>query len=184
MSRTAIIGRGRLGTALAAALRAAGRPVEGPLGRGERPSPDAEAVLLCVPDAQIAAVAAQVPAGPLVGHCSGATPVAPHCDFGLHPLMAVTEEGARFEGAGGAIGGTTPAALEFARRLAGDLGMAAVEIADEDRAAYHAAASVASTSWSRSRPRPSGCSATTATCSSRSCARPSRTGRRSAPSAP
>src|SRR5687767_9965681 len=78
MSRIAIIGRGRLGTALSAALRAAGRPVEGPLGRGELPSADAAAVLLCVPDAEIAAVAATIPAGPLVGHCSGATPVAPH----------------------------------------------------------------------------------------------------------
>jgi predicted short-subunit dehydrogenase-like oxidoreductase (DUF2520 family) len=144
MSRTAIIGRGRVGTALSAALRAAGRPVEGPLGRGETPSPDIAGVLLCVPDAQIAAVAATIPPGPLVGHCSGATPVAPHCDFGLHPLMTVTAEGASFEGCGGAIGATTPEALAFARGLAEDLGMNVVEIADADRAAYHAAASIAS----------------------------------------
>ena len=144
MSRIAIIGRGRLGTALSAALRAAGRPVEGPLGRGETPSPGVEAVLLCVPDAEIAAVAATIPPGPLVGHCSGATPVAPHCHFGLHPLMTVTDEGARFEGAGGAIGGTTAEAIELARGLARDLGLNVVEIDDEDRAAYHAAASIAS----------------------------------------
>src|SRR5918997_2087646 len=72
MSRIAIIGRGRLGTALSAALRAAGRPVQGPLGRGETPSADAAAVLLCVPDAEIAGVAATIAPGPLVGHCSGA----------------------------------------------------------------------------------------------------------------
>jgi predicted short-subunit dehydrogenase-like oxidoreductase (DUF2520 family) len=144
MSRIAIIGRGRLGTALSAALRAAGRSVEGPLGRGEPPSAGVAAVLLCVPDAEIARVAAALPPGPLAGHCSGATPVHPHCDFGLHPLMTVTGEQAAFAGAGGAIGGTTPEALAFARGLAEDLGLNVVEIDDEDRAAYHAAASIAS----------------------------------------
>jgi predicted short-subunit dehydrogenase-like oxidoreductase (DUF2520 family) len=144
MSRIAIIGRGRLGTALTPALTAAGRSVEGPLGRGERPSADVEAVLLCVPDGQIARVAAEIPRGPLLGHCSGATPVAPHCDFGLHPLMTVTEEGAEFRGAGGAIGATSEPALAFARGLADDLGLNVVEIEDSERAAYHAAASIAS----------------------------------------
>ena len=144
MSRIAIIGRGRLGTALSAALRAAGRPVEGPLGRGEPVPAGVAAVLLCVPDGEIAGVAATVPPGPLVGHCSGATPVAPHCDFGLHPLMTVTEHGASFAGAGGAIGGTTEEARAFARGLAADLGLNVVEIEDGERAAYHAAASIAS----------------------------------------
>ncbi|HEX8119860.1 MAG TPA: Rossmann-like and DUF2520 domain-containing protein [Solirubrobacteraceae bacterium] len=147
MSRIAIIGRGRLGTALSAALRAAGRPVAGPLGRGAPPPPSAEAVLLCVPDAEIASVAATIPDGPLLGHCSGATPLSVLGDrerFGLHPLMTVTEEGARFDGAGGAIGGSTPDALAFARALADDLGMNVIELDDEDRAAYHAAASIAS----------------------------------------
>jgi predicted short-subunit dehydrogenase-like oxidoreductase (DUF2520 family) len=144
MSRIAIIGRGRLGTALSAALRAAGRPVDGPLGRGELPSAGAAAVLLCVPDGEIAGVAAMIPSGPLVGHCSGATPLAPHCDFSLHPLMTVTDEGARFEGAGGAVAGTTPEALAFAHGLADDLGMNVIEVDDDERAAYHAAASIAS----------------------------------------
>jgi predicted short-subunit dehydrogenase-like oxidoreductase (DUF2520 family) len=144
MSRIAIIGRGRLGTALSAALRAAGRPVEGPLGRGDLPAPGAAAVLLCVPDGEIASVAATIPPGPLLGHCSGATPVAPHCHFGLHPLMTVTEEGADFAGAGGAIGATSDHALAFARELADDLGLNVVEIDDDERAAYHAAASIAS----------------------------------------
>jgi predicted short-subunit dehydrogenase-like oxidoreductase (DUF2520 family) len=147
MSRIAIIGRGRLGTALSAALRAAGRPVDGPLGRGEPPPATVEAVLLCVPDAEIASVAAGLPDGPLVGHCSGATPLTVLGErerFGLHPLMTVTEEGAVFAGAGGAVGGSTPRALAFARALADDLGMNVVELDDEDRAAYHAAASIAS----------------------------------------
>jgi 3-hydroxyisobutyrate dehydrogenase-like beta-hydroxyacid dehydrogenase len=34
----AVVGRGRLGTALAAALRAGGVAVEGPLGRDEAPA--------------------------------------------------------------------------------------------------------------------------------------------------
>ena len=49
--RLTIVGRGRVGTALARALTAAGLEVEGPLGRGDTPS--ADVVLLCVPDAEI-----------------------------------------------------------------------------------------------------------------------------------
>jgi predicted short-subunit dehydrogenase-like oxidoreductase (DUF2520 family) len=49
-----------------------------------------------------------------------------------------------FAGAGCAIAGSTRAALEFAERLAGGLGMTAFEIDDSGRAAYHAAASMAS----------------------------------------
>ena len=71
-SRIGIVGRGRLGTALASALRAAGYRVEGPAGRDEVPS--GEAILLCVPDAEIPAAAATVAgAAALVGHTSGAT---------------------------------------------------------------------------------------------------------------
>ena len=147
-STIAIVGRGRLGPALAGALRAAGHPVLGPLGRGADGA-GADAVLLCVPDAEIAAAAAAVPvrAGVLVGHCSGATglaPLAPHEAFGLHPLMTVTRDGAAFAGAGCAVAGTTERALRHARALAAALGMRPVEIADEDRAAYHGAASIAS----------------------------------------
>jgi predicted short-subunit dehydrogenase-like oxidoreductase (DUF2520 family) len=147
-STIAIVGRGRLGPALAGALRAAGHPVLGPLGRGADGA-GADAVVLCVPDAEIAAAAAAVPVqtGVLVGHCSGATglaPLAPHEAFGLHPLMTVTHTGAAFAGAGCAVAGTTERALGQARALAGALGMRPVEIADEDRAAYHAAASIAS----------------------------------------
>ena len=162
----AIIGQGRVGTALAAALGAdppgGGRndaPVSdsaaggrrtyailGPLGRGADGA-GADAVVLCVPDEEIAAAAAVVAPGPLVGHCSGATPLAvlePHEAFSLHPLMTVTGAGTTFDGAGAAIAGTTPRALGFAQALADALGMKAVEVEDRDRAAYHAAASIAS----------------------------------------
>ena len=142
----AIVGAGRLGTALAAALRATGLEIDGPLGRGASPA-SAGAVLLCVPDAEIAAAAAAVPPGVPVGHCSGATgldALAGHEAFGLHPLMTVPATGAPvFAGAGAAIAGSTPRALAIARELAERLGLRATTVADEDRAAYHAAASIA-----------------------------------------
>jgi predicted short-subunit dehydrogenase-like oxidoreductase (DUF2520 family) len=144
--RCAVVGAGRLGTALAAALRTSGVAVDGPLGRGAR-CEGADAVLLCVPDAQIAAAAALVAAGPVVGHCSGATGLQVLGDrqaFSLHPLMSVTPQGAQFAGAGCAVAGTTAHALAVAFSLAGALGMTPVEIGDDDRAAYHAAASIAS----------------------------------------
>jgi predicted short-subunit dehydrogenase-like oxidoreductase (DUF2520 family) len=132
---------------LAAALSAAGVHVEGPLGRGADGS-GAAAVLLCVPDAQIAAAAAAIAPGPLVGHCSGATtlaPLMPHEAFSLHPLMTVPRDASPevFAGAGAAIAGSTPRALDFAAALAGRLGLRATEVADEDRVAYHAAAAIA-----------------------------------------
>ena len=153
----AIVGDGRMGRALAAALRASGRPVIGPLGR----SPDVGSahVLLCVPDGEIAAAAAAIPHldGRLVGHVSGATtlaPLAPHEAFSLHPLMTVAHservipdmqgQAAPFAGAGAAVAGSTDAACAFAEQLAADLQMTTIEVPDEDRAAYHAAASIAS----------------------------------------
>lgn len=145
-TRLAIVGRGRVGTALAAALRRAGYEVSGPLGRGADGA-GADAVLLCVPDGEIASAAALIARGPLVGHCSGATglnELTPHEAFSLHPLMTVTEDGADFAGAGAAIAGTTPRALALAGEIAQTLGMRAVEIAETDRPAYHAAASIAS----------------------------------------
>jgi predicted short-subunit dehydrogenase-like oxidoreductase (DUF2520 family) len=139
----AIVGAGRLGTAIAAALRAAGVEVEGPLRRGEQPGPDAAVVLLCVPDGAIDEVAASVAPGPLVGHCSGAStlePLGSHVGFSLHPLMTIPVGGAPdFGGVACAVAGH-PVAAELARRL----GMRPITVADEDRAAYHAAASIAS----------------------------------------
>lgn len=142
----AIVGQGRLGYALAGALRDRGMTVSGPLGR-HADGAGAEVVLLCVPDIEIAAAAAAVAPGPLVGHCSGATGLEvlqPHEGFSLHPLMTITADGGGFAGAGAAIAGTTPHALQFAASLAAVLEMRSVEVAPEDRPLYHAAASVAS----------------------------------------
>ena len=86
-----------------------------------------------------------------VGHVSGATPLtaldATGAEgFGLHPLQTFTGgEGLdAFDAVGCAVAGTTPEALAIARGLAERLGMTPIEISDAERAAYHAAASVAS----------------------------------------
>ena len=146
----AVVGAGRLGTALVAALRAAGLSVSGPLGRSADVS-GATLVLLCVPDGEIAAAAAAVGGrdGLLVGHCSGATtlePLAGHEALGLHPLMTVPAGSPAevFRGASAAVDGSTPRALAAAEELARRLGMRPMRVAPEDRAAYHAAASIAS----------------------------------------
>jgi predicted short-subunit dehydrogenase-like oxidoreductase (DUF2520 family) len=133
---------------LARGMRAAGLEVIGPLGRGAAPT-GVDAVLLCVPDSQIASAACLVPVGPLVGHCSGATALdvlEPHEAFSLHPLMTVTASDgpSRLRGAGAAIAGSTARALTAAEGLALALGLRPVQIAESDRPAYHAAASIAS----------------------------------------
>jgi predicted short-subunit dehydrogenase-like oxidoreductase (DUF2520 family) len=144
-----VVGPGRVGTALARALGAAGVEVDGPAGRGEVPA-RCDAIVLCVPDAEIAAAAEAVTAAaPLIGHTSGATPLSAlaHAGvpgFGLHPLQSFAHPDVSFEGAGAAVAGSTPEALAFATALAERLGMAPFEIDDDGRAAYHAAASVAS----------------------------------------
>jgi predicted short-subunit dehydrogenase-like oxidoreductase (DUF2520 family) len=143
-----VVGRGRVGRALTAALREAGYRVGEPAGRGEVPAGDA--ILLCVPDSEIASAAATVAgAAPYVGHTSGATPLAAldgaGADaFGLHPLQTFTAEGAELRGYGAAVAGSTADALALAHRLAEDLGMTPFEVRDDQRAAYHAAASIAS----------------------------------------
>jgi predicted short-subunit dehydrogenase-like oxidoreductase (DUF2520 family) len=150
-ARVGVVGAGRLGTALSAALRGTGLDVDGPVGRGEVPR-GCDAIVLCVPDSEIPAAAAVVAgAAPLVGHTSGATPLsalepAGGAAFGLHPLQTFPpgSGGEAFAGAGCAVAGSTPAALAFARDLARVVGMTPFEIDDEGRAAYHAAASVAS----------------------------------------
>jgi len=142
----AIVGRGRMGTALASALESAGVDVIGPLGRGEMED-DAAIVLLCVPDREIAAASALIASGPIVGHVSASASLellAPHERFSLHPLLSVVGAGAPFAGAYCAIDGSSDAALDVARALADRLGMRPRVIPAKQRALYHAAASAAS----------------------------------------
>ena len=141
----AVIGRGRLGRALAAALG-----IAPPLGRGAPPPSAMRAVILAVPDDAIAPLAAALAPGPAIGHCAGALgleALEPHAErFSLHPLMTLTPASgaADLRGAGAAIAGSTPGALALAGGLARRAGLEPFTLADADRALYHAAASVAS----------------------------------------
>jgi predicted short-subunit dehydrogenase-like oxidoreductase (DUF2520 family) len=58
--------------------------------------------------------------------------------------MTVVPGRTSFAGAGAAVAGSSTRALTFARRLAGALQMRPTAISEDDRAAYHAAASIAS----------------------------------------
>ena len=142
-----VVGAGRAGSALGARLEERGVSVS-VTGRSLQTG-SAGHVLLCVPDRAIAEVAPRIEPGPWVGHASGVTPLAalaPHVRrFALHPLQALTPGCGphRLDGAWAAIGGESPEALEQARALAAALGMPCFEVADRDRAAYHAAGAFA-----------------------------------------
>ena len=114
----------------------------------------AGAVLLCVPDEAIASVCELIASDPppLVGHVSGATTLDALASaaaggaelFSIHPLQTFADAETPVEGTPAAIAGSGEQALDFARRLAEALGMRPFEVPEENRAAYHAAASIAS----------------------------------------
>ena len=140
-----VVGCGRLGSALAPALGAGP-----PLPRDAEVPRTADVVILAVPDTAIASVAANLGAGPVLGHCSGALGLevlAPHAErFSLHPLMtlAVGAGPERLHGAGAAVAASSAYALAVANELAARAGLAAFSIDDDDRALYHAGATMAS----------------------------------------
>lgn len=152
----AIIGAGRVGRAMHRAAQSEG--IDSRLaGRDDAAaaSEGAEAALLCVPDHAIEAACgtiADIEGLRFVGHTSGANgldALAPAGArglglFGLHPLQTITDDSPELIGASCAISGSTPDALTFAAALARRLGMHSFELSDEQRAAYHAAASIAS----------------------------------------
>jgi predicted short-subunit dehydrogenase-like oxidoreductase (DUF2520 family) len=165
----AIIGRGRLGNALAHRLRNSERSVVGPLSRDYAASEldGADIVLLCVPDREIAhaasVLAERVPRPsrgdsiercPMaVGHCSGATsldalePMSFTERFSLHPLMSYSggeEPPLGEERAAAAISASSPRAMKLAETLAHELEFDPFVLEEADRVAYHAAASMAS----------------------------------------
>ena len=145
--RFAVVGAGRMGTALSLALRDAGLSVSGPLGRGADGA-YSDVVFLCVPDRAIAEAAALVKPGRIVGHCSGATPLVAlgdHEGFSLHPLITVpADDDVDFVGVPAAVAGSTEHALSIAQFLASKLGMLPFGVPDDKRDLYHAAASLAS----------------------------------------
>jgi len=136
-----VIGRGRIGSALAARLEERGIDLRGD---------DAELVLLCVPDTAIAEVAGSLAPGPWVAHVSGATPLSaldPHeRRFSLHPLQTFTRARGpeQLDGAWGAVTAETDEALELGLDLARLVGLEPFALEDADRPLYHAGAAVAS----------------------------------------
>jgi predicted short-subunit dehydrogenase-like oxidoreductase (DUF2520 family) len=149
-----VVGRGRLGRSLAAAAERAGIDVRLISHEDAESVPEGAPVLLCVPDGEIEATAERfAAAGPsLVGHASGATmltALSPAAEagagtFSLHPLQTFADGETPIEGTPGAIAGSTAESLAYARALAEALGMRPFEVAEEKRAAYHAAAAMAS----------------------------------------
>ena len=152
-----VVGRGRVGTALARSAAATGVELT-QAGRDDLDERlrNAEVALLCVPDAEIAAACASaVAVGPrlrFVGHTSGATTLATLAGaadagiatFSLHPLQTVPDGEADLVGSPAAVAGSGEESLRLARSLATTLGLSPFEVPEESRAAYHAAASMAS----------------------------------------
>ena len=138
-----VIGRGRVGTALAARLGERGVELR---------DDDAELTLLCVPDTAIRKVARGLSPGPgWIGHVSGATPLSaldPHeRRFSLHPLQTFTRARGPEQldgGAWAAVTAETDEGREHALDLARTLGLKPFELADADRPLYHAGAAMAS----------------------------------------
>ena len=136
-----VIGSGRVGSAVAARLGERGLALGGA---------DPELVLLCVPDRAICDVASSVATGPWVAHVSGATPLgslAPHVKrFSVHPLQTFTLRRGpeQLDGAWAAVTAESDDACAVATWLAEVLGLRPFPLLDENRAAYHAGASIAS----------------------------------------
>src|SRR3954464_2137613 len=141
MNSVTVIGRGRVGSAVAARLLERGVEVR---------ADDAELVLLCVPDRAIAEVAAGIEPGPWVAHVSGATPLAaldPHeRRFSVHPLQTFTLERGpeQLDGAWAAVTAETDEARAAGQELAGTLGLRPFDLDDSARTLYHAGAAMAS----------------------------------------
>ncbi|WP_426571040.1 DUF2520 domain-containing protein [Aquihabitans sp. McL0605] len=149
--RLRIVGPGRAGRSLGSALQRAGWQVVGLLGRDDDlrgAGAGADLVLITTPDAVIAEVAAAIEPTPqpVIAHAAGSLGLdvlAGHPrTAAIHPLVALPdpERGAeRLFGSWFALAGDP-----IVQRAAADLGGRWFEVADQDRAAYHAAAVVAS----------------------------------------
>ena len=146
-----IIGPGRAGTSLAAALSARGWEFAGFLGRHDDLANAARGVdvlVIATPDDAIAGVAAAVipVVTTTVVHLSGSLGLDA---LGAHPRKAAVHPLVPLPtgevGAARLCSGVTfaVAGAPAAREIAAALGGRTVEVADEDRAAYHAAACIA-----------------------------------------
>jgi predicted short-subunit dehydrogenase-like oxidoreductase (DUF2520 family) len=146
-----VIGPGRAGLSLGRALDTAGWRVEPPVRRGDdvRAAGDGvDLVVIATPDAVVAEVAAAIDPRPaaVVAHMAGSLGLdvlRPHPRTGaIHPLVAMPDPdvgSARLRGAWFAVAGDP-----LVQRVVDDLGGHPLAVADERRAAYHAAACIAS----------------------------------------
>lgn len=138
--RVNVVGRGRVGAAVAARLEERGIALT---------RDDADLVLLCVPDQVIREVAAATPVGPWIAHVSGATllrALEPHVRrFSVHPLQTFTRaRGAeQLDGAWAAVSGESEESRALGFRLAELLNLRPFAIDDGARVLYHAGAVVA-----------------------------------------
>src|ERR671930_2643212 len=138
-----VIGRGRVGSALASNLEERGMPLR------ER---DGELVLLAVPDTAVRAVAEGQSLGPgrWIAHVSGATPLSaldPHeRRFSMHPLQTFTRARGpeQLDGAWAAVTAENDEARALGFELARLLGLKPFELTDDERPLYHAGAAIAS----------------------------------------
>ena len=136
-----VIGRGRVGGAVAARLQERGLLSD---------AADAALVLLCVPDSAIREVARGIAPGPWVAHVSGATPLSaldPHVRrFTVHPLQTFTRGRGpeQLDGAWAAVTASTDEGRAHARWLADTLGLRPFDLADDQRILYHCGAAIAS----------------------------------------
>jgi predicted short-subunit dehydrogenase-like oxidoreductase (DUF2520 family) len=165
----ALVGPGRAGTTLALGLAArgwtvvavAGRTVDAPSTQGtaarlgapavavEDAGRDADLVIVATPDGAVAEAAGRaapsIASGALVIHLAGslgldALDPVPARRGALHPLMTIpAPDPERLRGAWCAVAGDPQV-----EHIATGLGMRPFPVADEDRAAYHAAACIAS----------------------------------------
>jgi predicted short-subunit dehydrogenase-like oxidoreductase (DUF2520 family) len=149
--RVRIVGRGRAGAAFATALDRVGWEVESLPARDDAVRTAAggtDLVLICVGDQHIAEVAARIePGAAVIGHVAGShglDVLAPHAHrTAVHPLVSIPNaeigaarlrDAATFAVAGDPI----------AREVVDALGGRAIEVPDDARVAYHAAAVIAS----------------------------------------
>lgn len=149
-----VVGRGRVGRSLSAAAGLVGITVTLVSNEDVESVGEGAAVLLCVPDDAIVPTAERFAAArpSLIGHVSGGTTLdalAAAAErgagaFSLHPLQTFADGEGTVEGTPAAVAGSTDEALCYARSLADALGMRAFEVPEEKRAAYHAAAAMAS----------------------------------------
>ena len=141
LTRIDVIGKGRVGAAVAGRLAERGLDLA---------SGDPELVVLCVPDGAIAEVATSLPVGPWVAHVSGATPLAalaPHeRRFSVHPLQTFTRARGpeQLDGAWAGVTAADAEARDTGFWLAETLGLRPFDLNEEARTLYHAGAVFAS----------------------------------------